>query len=101
MSAMVPPKCVIKDLHKLFNRFFWQTKEEGRSKHWSAWENVCYPKNEGGLGFRSLHDISKALFAKLWWIFRTSSTLWSNFMWNKYCKRFRPTVVQWKGGSQA
>ncbi|XP_059290999.1 uncharacterized protein LOC132044521 [Lycium ferocissimum] len=30
MSAMVPPKCVIKDLHKLFNRFFWQTKEEGR-----------------------------------------------------------------------
>ncbi|XP_060216573.1 uncharacterized protein LOC132644045 [Lycium barbarum] len=21
-------------------------------------------------------------------------------MWNKYCKRFRPTEVQWKGGSQ-
>ncbi|XP_060182298.1 uncharacterized protein LOC132611961 [Lycium barbarum] len=96
----VPPKCVINDLHKLFNRFFWQTKEEGRSKHWSAWENVYYPKNEGGLGFGSLHDISKALFAKFWWRFKTSSTLWSNFMWNKYCTMFRPTVVQWKGGSQ-
>ncbi|XP_059310971.1 uncharacterized protein LOC132062414 [Lycium ferocissimum] len=33
-------------------------------------------------------------------IFRTSGTLWSNFIWNKYCKRFRPNVVQWKGGSQ-
>ncbi|XP_059283713.1 uncharacterized protein LOC132037237 [Lycium ferocissimum] len=92
LSAMVPPKCVIKEPHKLFNRFFWQTKHEGTSKHWSAWENLCYPKNERGLGFRSLYDISKALFAKIWWRFRTSGTLWSKFMWNKYCKRFRPTV---------
>ncbi|XP_060190628.1 uncharacterized protein LOC132619879 [Lycium barbarum] len=98
LSAMVPPKCVIKELHKLFNRFFWQTKEDGRSKHWSEWEKMCFPKQEGGVCFRSLFDISKALFAKLWWGFRTNNTLWACFMWNKYCKRFRPTVVQWKGG---
>ncbi|XP_060194938.1 uncharacterized protein LOC132624130 [Lycium barbarum] len=65
LSIMVPPKCVIQDLYKLFNRFFWQTKEEGRGKHWSAWEKICNPKNEGGLGFRSLYDISKALFPKV------------------------------------
>ncbi|XP_059292200.1 uncharacterized protein LOC132045634 [Lycium ferocissimum] len=41
----------------------------------------------------------KLCFAKLWWKLRTTGTLWSNFMWNKYCKRFRPTAVQWKGGS--
>ncbi|XP_059313002.1 uncharacterized protein LOC132064126 [Lycium ferocissimum] len=63
----------VKDVVVCLERFFWQTKEEGRSKHWLAWENVCYPKNKGGLGFRSLHDISKALFAKLWWRFRQAN----------------------------
>lgn len=52
-----------------------------------------YPKNEGGLGFRSLHDTSKALFAKLWWNFITStSSMWSSFMRNKYCKKFHPLL---------
>ncbi|XP_059288608.1 uncharacterized protein LOC132041955 [Lycium ferocissimum] len=75
-------------------------KEEGKSRHWVAWDNVCLPKEEGGLGFRSLYDVSNALFAKLWWRFKTTNSLWSTFMWNKYCKRLRPTEVQWKGGSQ-
>ncbi|KAG5610599.1 hypothetical protein H5410_021880 [Solanum commersonii] len=38
------------------------------------------PKDKGGLGFSSLFDVSKALFAKLWWIFRTKNTLWTNFI---------------------
>ncbi|XP_060170520.1 uncharacterized protein LOC132601457 [Lycium barbarum] len=61
---------------------------------------MCLPKEEGGLGFRSLFDVSKALCAKLWWRFRTSNTLWANFMWNKYCKKQYPQYVQWKGGTQ-
>ncbi|XP_060200486.1 uncharacterized protein LOC132628738 [Lycium barbarum] len=52
------------------------------------------------MGFISLFDVSKALFAKLWWRFRTSCTLWSTFMWNKYCKWQIPTLVGWNGGSQ-
>ncbi|XP_059312421.1 uncharacterized protein LOC132063737 [Lycium ferocissimum] len=43
-----------------------------------------------GLGFRSIYDMSKSLCAKLWWKFRTSSSLWANFMWNKYCKKQIP-----------
>ncbi|XP_060194905.1 uncharacterized protein LOC132624092 [Lycium barbarum] len=34
------------------------------------------------------------------WKFRTENTMWTTFMWNKYCKKFRPTEVQWRGGSQ-
>ncbi|KAH0685787.1 hypothetical protein KY290_017323 [Solanum tuberosum] len=37
---------------------------------------------EGGLGFRTKHS------------------MWSHFMWNKYCKKCRPQIVEWKGGSQ-
>lgn len=44
-----------------------------RKKYWVAWEEMCYPKDEGGLGFRSLFEIRKALQAKLWWRFRTST----------------------------
>ncbi|XP_060194978.1 uncharacterized protein LOC132624176 [Lycium barbarum] len=50
-------------------------KDEGRSRHWPSWLNMCLPKHEGGLGFRSIFDMSKALCAKLWWNFRTSSSL--------------------------
>lgn len=53
-----------------------------------------------GLGFRPLFDISKALYVKLWWTFRTTNTMWLNFMWNKYCKRHISQTVEWNGGSQ-
>ncbi|XP_060211916.1 uncharacterized protein LOC132639487 [Lycium barbarum] len=100
LSAVVPTKYTINMLHKIFARFYWSTKEEGKNRHWSSWDKICLPKEQGGLGFRSLEDVSKALFAKLWRKFRTSNTLWSAFMWNKYCKKKKPTEVQWKGGSQ-
>ncbi|XP_075091457.1 uncharacterized protein LOC142171669 [Nicotiana tabacum] len=86
-------------LHKTFARFFWSTKEEGRSRHWASWKNLCLPKEEGGIGFRPLNDVSRALFAKLSWRFRTTKSLQSNFMWNKYCKKELPTVLHFRGGS--
>ncbi|XP_070007332.1 uncharacterized protein [Nicotiana sylvestris] len=93
LSVLHLPKNVLEHLHKIFARFFWSTKEEGRSRHWASWKNLFLPKEEGGLGFKSLHDVSRALFAKLWWRFRTTKSLWSNFMWNKYCKKEIPTMV--------
>ncbi|KAG5619664.1 hypothetical protein H5410_004882 [Solanum commersonii] len=55
-------------------------------------KDTCIPKEEGGLGFRSLHAVNNALFAKLWWNFRISTSLWSNYIGNKYCKKRHPTV---------
>lgn len=66
LSTVASPKCILDDLHKLFSKFFWSNKEDGRRKHWSSWLNLCLPKDEGELGFRSMYDVSKALFAKLW-----------------------------------
>lgn len=48
-NTIVPPIFVIKELHKVFAKFFWTNKESGRSEHWSAWNKVCFPKKEGGL----------------------------------------------------
>lgn len=71
----------------------------GKKMHWVACNGICKSKEERGLGFRSLFDVSRTLFSKLWWIVRTQKTLRTNFMWNMYCKKVRPQFVEWKGGS--
>ncbi|XP_060196264.1 uncharacterized protein LOC132637519 [Lycium barbarum] len=37
LSDVVPTKYTINELHKIFARFYWSTKEEGKSRHWSSW----------------------------------------------------------------
>lgn len=59
LSAIVPPKCVINELHKIFARFFWSNKETGRSKHWASWIDVCLTKEEGGLCLQNFGGIRR------------------------------------------
>ncbi|XP_019240114.1 PREDICTED: uncharacterized protein LOC109220105 [Nicotiana attenuata] len=99
LSAVNPPNYVINKLHKLFAQFFWSSSVGGNSRHWASWNTLCMPYDEGGIGFRSLHDVSKALFCKLWWNFRTKPSLWSSFMSQKYCKKLNAVVVPWREGS--
>lgn len=72
LSALSHPKGVIKALHRVFAKFFWANTLNEKRRHWATWNDLCFPVEEGGLGFRSLLDINKALTAKLWWNFRTS-----------------------------
>lgn len=65
-----------------------------------SWEKICFPQTEGGKGFRDLCDVSKAMFAKLWWVFRTTRFFWTDYIWNKYCKKLIPIIVQWKSETQ-
>ncbi|XP_059315909.1 uncharacterized protein LOC132066676 [Lycium ferocissimum] len=51
------------------------------------------------MGFKSLQDVSKALFSKLWWNFRTKQSLWRMYMSNKYLKKEHAVTVQWKRGT--
>uniref|UniRef100_A0A1U7WLP0 Uncharacterized protein LOC104225115 n=1 Tax=Nicotiana sylvestris TaxID=4096 RepID=A0A1U7WLP0_NICSY len=85
LSVVNPPKYVINRLYKLFDQFFWSSTVGGTSRHWASWNTLCMPVEEGGIGFRSLHDVTKALFSKLWWNFRTKPSLWSSFVCQKYC----------------
>nr|XP_016444849.1 PREDICTED: uncharacterized protein LOC107770100 [Nicotiana tabacum] len=71
----------------------------GTSRHLASWNTLCMPVGEGGIGFRSLHDVAKALFSKLWWNFRTKPSLWSSFVYQKYCKKLNSIIVPWKRGS--
>uniref|UniRef100_M1AF54 Uncharacterized protein n=1 Tax=Solanum tuberosum TaxID=4113 RepID=M1AF54_SOLTU len=33
LFVIVPPKCVVKELHRIFTKFFWSNKLTGRTKH--------------------------------------------------------------------
>ncbi|KAK6773728.1 hypothetical protein RDI58_028966 [Solanum bulbocastanum] len=99
LLVMSPPVNVINQLHSIFAKFYWRKATGAKNKHWISWVRMFLPKEEGGLSFISIHDVSKALVAKLWWIFRVSTSLWSAYMWNKYCKKLHPILVQGKGVS--
>ncbi|XP_075100498.1 uncharacterized protein LOC142176491 [Nicotiana tabacum] len=86
-------------LHKLFAQFLWSSSVGGTSRHWASWNTLCMPVEEGGIGFRSLHDVAKALFSKLWGNFRTKPSLWRAFVCQKYCKKLNSVIVPWKRGS--
>ncbi|XP_075099049.1 uncharacterized protein LOC142175937 [Nicotiana tabacum] len=65
LSAVNPLKHVITQLHKMFAKFYWSNSENGKARQWASFDTLYLPKEEGGVGFRSLYDVSKALFGKL------------------------------------
>ncbi|XP_071905711.1 uncharacterized protein [Coffea arabica] len=97
-SVTKPPKGVFIRLGKLFNAFLWDGKD-GRRIHWSSWEKVCFPVEEGGLGFRSLLDLERAFAMKLWWTIRQKRSPWARFMHRKYIGEQHPGLASAAVGS--
>nr|XP_027127775.1 uncharacterized protein LOC113743906 [Coffea arabica] len=84
LAASTPPKGVLRTLEKAFANFLWGTTEKGSRYHWIAWDSLCKPYAEGGVGVRALTDAFDALSLKLWWSLRQRQSLWAEFMHTKY-----------------
>ncbi|XP_070018325.1 uncharacterized protein [Nicotiana sylvestris] len=97
LAAVHPPKGTLEQIQKFVVRFFLLGNETGDKHHCISWKNLCYPY-EGGSMFRSLEDTCKAFNAKQRWKFRTTNSLWSQFLKAKYCTNVHPTNVQWRPG---
>uniref|UniRef100_A0A803PC77 Reverse transcriptase n=1 Tax=Cannabis sativa TaxID=3483 RepID=A0A803PC77_CANSA len=64
MSCYRLPKKLIQSLHSLAANFWWGDTKDNKKIHWGTWAKLCKPKEEGGLGFRSLTEFNQALLAK-------------------------------------
>ncbi|XP_059289514.1 uncharacterized protein LOC132043044 [Lycium ferocissimum] len=98
LSAVSPPKTTLKQIQSITADFFWGWKNERKKYHWSSWKNLSYPYEEGGIGVRQITDVCKSLQFKQWWIFRSKTTLWGNFLRAKYCQRANPIIKKWDTG---
>lgn len=44
--------------------FIWGSSDEGRKLHGVKWDQVCAPRNMGGLGIRKISEMNVALLGK-------------------------------------
>lgn len=87
LSCMAVPKSIILRLENLMKAFLWSQHGEKRLS-WVAWDEVCTPYNEGGLGIRALKDTVYGLQGKLAWKVYTGNTLWTKLLRQKYGSNF-------------
>lgn len=92
LAVVTPPKTILKQLESYFSNFFWGKSENKNKYYWSSWKNLCYPTDEGGVGFKSLTNLCKTFSAKRWWRFRVANNLRAKFMRAKNSPRSHPVA---------
>nr|GEU72213.1 hypothetical protein [Tanacetum cinerariifolium] len=76
-SVLMIPKGIIYDIYQLIRGFLWCNGEYKRGKAKVAWDDICLPKEEGGLGLRSLDVFNIALMTThIWNIVSNKESLW-------------------------
>ncbi|KAK4422063.1 hypothetical protein Salat_2157200 [Sesamum alatum] len=76
------PAAVVDKIHRLCRNFLWNSKRAP-----VAWEQICHPKEEGGLGIRHIQSWNVALLARvLWNVHRKADTLWVKWVNEVYLR---------------
>lgn len=101
-SAFRLPKACIKEIDSLCSAFLWSGPELNCRKAKVAWKDVCKPKEEGGLGIRSLQETNLVCCLKLIWrLVSTNNLLWANWIKQHIIRKasFWATNSNQQGGS--
>ncbi|KAL0415934.1 UNVERIFIED_CONTAM: hypothetical protein Slati_3425300 [Sesamum latifolium] len=76
------PATVVEKIHRLCRNFLWNSRRAP-----VAWEEICHPKEEGGLGIHYIQTWNMALLARvLWNIHRKADTLWVQWVNGVYLR---------------
>ncbi|KAL2237417.1 UNVERIFIED_CONTAM: hypothetical protein Sindi_0933400 [Sesamum indicum] len=76
------PAEVIEKIHRLCRNFLWNSR-----RALVAWEEICHPKEEGGLGIRHIQSVNVALLARILWnIHHNADTLWVQWVNGVYLR---------------
>ncbi|GKD52410.1 hypothetical protein Tco_1281386, partial [Tanacetum coccineum] len=76
-SVFILPSRVLLDIKQIMRGFLWCQGSMRKGKAKVAWDIVCLPKDEGGLGLRRLDLFNKALMVShIWKLLSRKETLW-------------------------
>ncbi|XP_026383949.1 uncharacterized protein LOC113279469 [Papaver somniferum] len=81
------PRKFIDQCERAIHSFLWSGDSDVRRKFVVAYDKVCCPMKEGGLGISKLVVTNKALLMKLWWNIQSSKKKWARFLYAKYTTR--------------
>ncbi|KAL4281084.1 hypothetical protein GQ457_03G012790 [Hibiscus cannabinus] len=85
MSCFLFPMGFCKELEAIFARFWWQKSTGKCGIHWCAWQSLCTPKENGGMGFRDIGKFNIVLLAKQGWrLISKSDSLVAQLLKAKY-----------------
>lgn len=96
------PQAVMKRINAICRSYLWTGLCNSSKPGYVSWEDVCYPKCKGGLGFKSLLHWNLALVGKqAWSISMKADNLWVKWVhvmyvkqqtWDHYCA---PKTASW------
>ncbi|GJY65056.1 putative RNA-directed DNA polymerase, eukaryota, reverse transcriptase zinc-binding domain protein [Tanacetum coccineum] len=76
-SVFMLPTRILLDIEQIMRGFLWCQGKLGGGKAKVAWNVVCLPKDEGGLGIRKLDAFNKALMTtQVWKLLSRKESLW-------------------------
>ncbi|CAI8613253.1 unnamed protein product [Vicia faba] len=85
MSFYKAPKKIIKQIIQIQSRFLWLGNEDKRGIAWVSWDNVCRPKEEGGLGVKHIETFNSTLLCKWKWrMLKEETAIWKDILQTRY-----------------
>ena len=86
-QIMLLPKQVLQKINSICRDFLWKGVAEHGRPGYVAWNDLCKPKQERGLGFRKIVSWNKAALGKYFWALASKqNTLWVKWVHNVYLK---------------
>ena len=85
MSLFTIPASVAIQLEKIMRDFLWSKHARVNDFHWVSGDEICRPKEDGGLGILLLRVMNEALKTKwLWRYAKEEDALWKKVIVFKY-----------------
>jgi len=94
MSTFLLSLEICENLASAIAQFWWSSNLPKRGIHWAKWERVCLPREEGGIGFRMIHEFSLTLLAlQLWRLVQFPDFLVARVLKGRYYRLSSPLRV--------
>lgn len=85
MQSIAIPVSTCNEIDRIYRNFLWGHEENTRKIHTVNCNDICKPRNMGGLGLRKVCDFNVAFLTKMAWQ-SNQDKLWVRVFRDKYVK---------------